>query len=277
VTSETRSLEDRWPPQPDTLARLLRLAQGPVISVCVIAALIVIWEGGVRLFHVPEFILPAPSTIWRDTSELGLGLLTHASATVLTIVGGYLIALAISLPLAVAISSSRLLSHALYPLLIIKQSVPVVALAPILIVILGAGEAPRIAITVLIALFPMVVSTSTGLKSTPVELVELSGAMGASWSRQLLDIRLPSAVPYIFSGAKISMTLSVVGAVVGEFVAAERGLGYLIYTSTAYFHVSIAFGAMFVISAIGLALFQSIVWIERLAFPWAVAEEPDVV
>jgi NitT/TauT family transport system permease protein len=277
VTSETRSLEDRWPPQPDTLARLLRRAQGPVISVCVIAALIVIWEGGVRLFHVPEFILPAPSTIWRDTSELGLGLLTHASATVLTIVGGYLIALAISLPLAVAISSSRLLSHALYPLLIIKQSVPVVALAPILIVILGAGEAPRIAITVLIALFPMVVSTSTGLKSTPVELVELSGAMGASWSRQLLDIRLPSAVPYIFSGAKISMTLSVVGAVVGEFVAAERGLGYLIYTSTAYFHVSIAFGAMFVISAIGLALFQSIVWIERLAFPWAVAEEPDVV
>jgi NitT/TauT family transport system permease protein len=277
VTSETRSLEDRWPPQPDTLARLLRLAQGPVISIFVIAALIVIWEGGVRLFHVPEFILPAPSTIWRDTSELGLGLLTHAAATVLTIVGGYLIALAISLPLAVAISSSRLLSHALYPLLIIKQSVPVVALAPILIVILGAGEAPRIAITVLIALFPMVVSTSTGLKSTPIELVELSGAMGASWSRQLFDIRLPSAVPYIFSGAKISMTLSVVGAVVGEFVAAERGLGYLIYTSTAYFHVSIAFGAMFVISAIGLALFQSIVWIERLAFPWAVAEEPDVV
>jgi NitT/TauT family transport system permease protein len=277
VTSETRSLEDRWPPQPDTLARLLRLAQGPVISAGVIAALIVIWEGGVRLFHVPEFILPAPSTIWRDTSELGLGLLTHAAATVLTIVGGYLIALAISLPLAVAISSSRLLSHALYPLLIIKQSVPVVALAPILIVILGAGEAPRIAITVLIALFPMVVSTSTGLKSTPIELVELSGAMGASWSRQLFDIRLPSAVPYIFSGAKISMTLSVVGAVVGEFVAAERGLGYLIYTSTAYFHVSIAFGAMFVISAIGLALFQSIVWIERLAFPWAVAEEPDVV
>jgi NitT/TauT family transport system permease protein len=277
VTSETRSLEDRWPPQPDTLARLLRLAQGPVISVGVIAALIVTWEGGVRLFHVPEFILPAPSTIWRDTSELGLGLLTHAAATVLTIVGGYLIALAISLPLAVAISSSRLLSHALYPLLIIKQSVPVVALAPILIVILGAGEAPRIAITVLIALFPMVVSTSTGLKSTPIELVELSGAMGASWSRQLFDIRLPSAVPYIFSGAKISMTLSVVGAVVGEFVAAERGLGYLIYTSTAYFHVSIAFGAMFVISAIGLALFQGIVWIERLAFPWAVAEEPDVV
>jgi NitT/TauT family transport system permease protein len=275
VKSETRYLEDQWPPQPETAARLLRIAQGPLISACVIAGLIVIWEAGVRLLHAPEFILPAPSTIWRDTSELGLGIVPHIAATVLTIVGGYLIALAISLPLAIALSSSRLLSHALYPLLIIKQSVPVVALAPILIVVLGAGEAPRIAITVLIALFPMVVSTSTGLKSTPIELVELSRAMGASWSKQLLDIRLPSAVPYIFSGAKISMTLSLVGAVVGEFVAAERGLGYLIYTSTAYFHVSIAFGAMIVLSAIGLALFQSIVWIERLAFPWAVTEEPD--
>jgi NitT/TauT family transport system permease protein len=194
----------------------------------------------------------------------------------LTILGGYLIALLISLPLAVALFGSRLLSHAIYPLLIIKQSVPVVALAPILIVVLGAGEAPRIAITVIIALFPMVVSTATGLKSTPVELTELSSAMGASFWKQLRDIRLPNAVPYIFAGAKISMTLAVVGAVVGEFVAAERGLGYLIYTSTAYFHVSIAFGAMIVLSIIGLALFQSIVWIERLAFPWALAEEPEM-
>jgi NitT/TauT family transport system permease protein len=122
----------------------------------------------------------------------------------------------------------------------------------------------------------MVVSTATGLKSTPVELAELSNAMGASFWKQLRDIRLPNAVPYIFAGAKISMTLAVVGAVVGEFVAAERGLGYLIYTSTAYFHVSIAFGAMIVLSVVGLVLFQSIVWIERLAFPWALAEEPDV-
>jgi NitT/TauT family transport system permease protein len=275
VKSATQYLEDRLPWPLEALTRLLRFVHGPLISLCVIAALIVLWEAGVRLFHVPEFILPAPTTIWRDTSQLGFGLTTHISATVLTIMGGYLIALTISLPLAIALASSRLMSHALYPLLIIKQSVPVVALAPILIVILGAGEASRMAITALIALFPMVVSTSTGLKSTPVELTELSRAMGASWSKQLIDIRLPSAVPYIFSGAKISMTLSVVGAVVGEFVAAERGLGYLIYTSTAYFHVSIAFGAMIILSAIGLVLFQSIAWLERFAFPWAVVEEPD--
>jgi NitT/TauT family transport system permease protein len=274
--SETRSLDGAPPPQSETLARLCRAIQGPLISACVLGSVIVIWEAGVRLLHVPEFILPAPSLIWRDTTGLGFGILPHIWATLLTILGGYLAALVISLPLAVALSSSRLLSSVLYPLLIIKQSVPVVALAPILIVILGSGEAPRITITALIALFPMVVSTATGLKSTPIELVELSSAMGASWWKQLVDIRLPSAVPYILSGAKISMTLSVVGAVVGEFVAAERGLGYLIYTSTAYFHVSIAFGAMIVLSAIGLILFQAIVWIERLAFPWAITEEPDV-
>jgi NitT/TauT family transport system permease protein len=241
----------------------------------VIGGLIVVWEASVRLFNVPEFILPAPSLIWRDTSGLGLDILPHIGATLLTILGGYFIALAISLPLAIALFGSRLLSHAIYPLLIIKQSVPVVALAPILIVVLGSGEAPRIVITVLIALFPLVVSTATGLKATPIELVELSSALGASFWKQLCDIRLPSAVPYIFAGAKISMTLAVVGAVVGEFVAAERGLGYLIYTSTAYFHVSIAFGAMIALSAIGLVLFQIIVWIERLAFPWALADEPE--
>jgi NitT/TauT family transport system permease protein len=255
-------------------ARLWLSLRGPTISAVVIVAVVAAWEIGVRLFHVPDFILPAPSAILRDTTAMGWGITTHIEATVITIVTGYLLAFAISVPLAVGISSSRLLSFALYPLLVIKQSVPVVALAPILIVVLGSGEAPRIAITVLIALFPLVVSTATGLSATPTELVELSRAMGAPWHRQLFDIRLPSAVPYIFSGLKISMTLSVVGAVVGEFVAAERGLGYLIYTSTAYFHVSIAYGAMIILSAIGLMLFQSVVLIERWFFPWAIPEEP---
>ncbi len=274
--SETPSL-DLFAPKPvEGPARAWRAVKGPLISATVIVGLLAAWEFGVRAFHVPDFILPAPSEIWRDTGDVGWGLVGHARATLVTILGGYLIAFAISLPLAIGLSSSRFFSHALYPLLIIKQSVPVVALAPILIVILGAGEAPRIAITVLIALFPMVVSTTTGLSKTPTELLELSRAMGASWFKQLIDIRLPSAVPYIFSGAKISMTLSVVGAVVGEFVAAERGLGYLIYTSTAYFHVSIAFGAMIVLSLIGLALFQSVALIERALFAWAIAEERDI-
>jgi NitT/TauT family transport system permease protein len=240
-----------------------------------VVTLIAVWEAAVRALQVPEFILPAPSAIVRDTSDIGWSILSHAQATLVTIIGGYLVAFAVSLPLAIGLASSRLLAHAIYPLLLIKQSVPVVALAPILIVVLGTGEAPRIVITALIALFPLVVSTATGLSSTPTEFVELSQSMGASWLKQLIDIRLPAAVPFIFSGLKISMTLSVIGAVVSEFVAAERGLGYLIYTSTAYFHVSIGFGAMIVLSLIGLVLFQSVQLIERRFFPWAVAAAPE--
>jgi len=124
VKSETRYLEDQWPPQPETAARLLRIAQGPLISACVIAGLIVIWEAGVRLLHAPEFILPAPSTIWRDTSELGLGIVPHIAATLLTIVGGYLIALAISLPLAIAARTTSSTSLALRTLRVSTLSIP---------------------------------------------------------------------------------------------------------------------------------------------------------
>lgn len=258
--------------QPRGVFRLLAPFRGPLISAAVIVGLVAAWEAGVRLFDVPDFILPAPSAIFTDTAGLGWTLAGHTEATLVTILAGFFIALAISLPLSIAITSSRTLSHAIYPLLVIKQSVPVVALAPILIVVLGSGAAPRIAITVLIALFPLVVSMTTGLAATATELVDLSRAMGASWLKQMIDIRLPSAVPYIFSGLKVSMTLSVVGAVVGEFVAAERGLGYLIYTSTAYFHVSIAFGGMIVLSLIGLVLFQTLVQIERRFFAWSIED-----
>jgi NitT/TauT family transport system permease protein len=239
-------------------------------SVTTIAVLIAVWEIGVRAFHVPVFILPPPSAIVHDTVGLGWSIFGHIGATVSTILSGYFLAIIISLPLSIAISSSRVLANALYPLLIIKESIPVVALAPILIVILGAGEAPRITVTVLIALFPMVVANATGLSQTPSELIELSNSMGASWLKQLIDIRLPSAVPYIFSGLKVSMTLAIVGAVVAEFVASERGLGFLIFTSTAFFHVSISFGAMFILSILGLILFQSVALIERRFFPWSI-------
>jgi NitT/TauT family transport system permease protein len=274
---ETQSIDlavrDR---RPHRLTRLWRASRGPAISGATILAVIIAWQGAVEIFRIPDFILPAPTEVVVDTAGLGPAIFGHIEATLVTILAGYALAIVISLPLSIAISSSRLLSQMLYPLLVIKQSVPVVALAPILIVILGAGEAPRVSITMLIALFPLIVSTSTGLSATPPELIELSQSMGASWRKQLFDIRLPSAVPFIFSGLKVSMTLSVVGAVVAEFVAAERGLGYLIYTSTAYFHLSIAFGAMIILSFLGLVLFQSVVLIERFFFPWSVGSDHGV-
>ena len=148
---------------------------------------------------------------------------------------GYFVAIAVSVPLAVALVNSRFLSRTLYPILVIVQSTPIVAVAPIIVVTLGASDLPRVVITFLIAFFPIVVSTVTGLLATPEELIELSRSLRAGRTREMLHIRLPFAVPYIFSALKISITLAIIGAVVAEFVAAERGLGFFIMFSTSFF------------------------------------------
>ena len=154
---------------------------------------------------------------------------------------GYFVAIAVSVPLAVALVNSRFLSRTLYPILVIVQSTPVVAIAPIIVVTLGASDLPRVVITFLIAFFPIVVSTVTGLLATPEELIELSRSLRAGRTREMLHIRLPFAVPYIFSALKISITLAIIGAVVAEFVAAERGLGFFIMFSTSFFKIPQAF------------------------------------
>jgi NitT/TauT family transport system permease protein len=139
---------------------------------------------------------------------------------------GYAVAIVVSIPLAVALASSRFLSRTRYPIIVIVQSTPIVAVAPIIVVTLGASDLPRVAITFLITFFPIVVSTLTGLMATPEELVELSRSLRAGRAREMLRIRLPLAVPFIFSALKISTTPAVIGAAVAEFVAAERGLGF---------------------------------------------------
>ena len=151
---------------------------------------------------------------------------------------GYVVAIAVSIPLAVALVNSRLLSRTLYPILVIVQSTPIVAVAPIIVVTLGASDLPRVVITFLITFFPIVVSTVTGLMATPEELIELSRSLRAGRTREMLHIRLPFAVPYIFSALKISITLAIIGAVVAEFVAAEHGLGFFIMFSTSFFRDS---------------------------------------
>jgi NitT/TauT family transport system permease protein len=138
---------------------------------------------------------------------------------------------------------------------------------------LGANELPRVVITFLIAFFPLVISIATGLLAVPPELLELGKSYRASRLRELYRIRLPYAVPFIFSGLKVAITLAVVGAIVAEFVNADRGLGYLIITSTAFFKVPIAWGAVILLSVIGVALFQAIVVIERIFFPWSSSVE----
>jgi NitT/TauT family transport system permease protein len=148
-----------------------------------------------------------------------------------------------------------------------------VALAPILIVALGANEMPRIIVTFLVAFFPLVVSSVAGLLAVPPELIELGRACRAGRFQELLRIRLPFAVPFVFGGLKVAAALSVVGAVVAEFVGADAGLGYLIQTSMAFFRTPLAFGAVVMLALMGIVLFQAVALTERLLFPWSSSVE----
>lgn len=231
--------------------------------------LILLWEASVRLFEIPLYLLPAPSRIWNDTLGIGGLLWSHTFATLKIVLIGFVLSMLLSIPLAVAIASSALISNTLYPILVLTQAVPKVALAPILVVALGANELPRIVVTFLIAFFPLVIATATGLLSVPGDLIELGRSSRASWFQELRYIRMPYSIPFIFGGLKVAVTLSVVGAVVGEFVSANQGLGYLITSSMAFFRTPVAFGAMIILALIGVVLFQMVVLVERIFFPWS--------
>jgi NitT/TauT family transport system permease protein len=182
---------------------------------------------------------------------------------------GFFLAVVVSIPLAIALANSRLLSRTLYPILIIVQSTPIVAVAPIIVTTLGASDLPRVLITFMIAFFPIVVSTVTGLLATPEELIELSRSLKAGRAREIRHIRLPFALPYIFSALKIATTLSVVGAVVAEFVAAEHGLGFFIAFSTSFFKIPQAFAGLVVLVALSLVMFRLCVSAQRKFAPWS--------
>jgi NitT/TauT family transport system permease protein len=234
--------------------------------------LLVIWEVVCRVFEIPSFLLPSPLVIVKAAFDVSLDQWwSHISATLEVTLIGFIISILISLPIAIALTNSRFLSRTLLPILVVIQSTPIVAVAPIIVVTLGAGLLPRVVITCLITLFPLVISTATGLVATPAELIELSRSLRASRTREYLQIRLPFAVPYIFSALKVGITLSVIGAVIAEFVAAERGLGYLILFSTSSFKVPQAFAALAVLVTASLLLFQLVVVLQRKLFPWSVS------
>jgi len=243
------------------------------VPILVVVAILAVWEVAVRAFGIPDYLLPAPSSIWTETIEASGAMTTHSLSTLRTILLGFAVSIIVSFPLAIAVTASPLLANAIYPVLVLTQSVPKIALAPILVVALGPGELSRVTVTFLVAFFPLVISVAAGLLAAPPELIELSRSLRASKLQELFLVRLPYSIPFVFSGLKLAMTFAVVGAVVGEFVAADQGLGYQIISATAFFRTPLAFGALLILSAMGIVLFQLVVIAERLLFPWAVQEQ----
>lgn len=251
------------------LRRFWHLGQDVVLPVGTFVALLILWEFCVRAFDIPIYLLPAPSLIYAETVAEWPIVWGHTLATLMTVLLGFGLSILISLPLGFALTTSRYVANAIYPLLVLTQSIPKVALAPILVIAMGANELPRIAVTFLVAFFPLVIAIAAGLLSVPANLIELSRSYRASRIQELLRIRVPYAIPFIFSGLKAAIALAVVGAVVGEFVTSDRGLGYLIQTSTAFFRMPLAFGAMVLLSIMGIVLFQLVGIVERVFFPWS--------
>ncbi len=252
-----------------------RLIDMPVaLPLICFLAILILWESSTRLFSIPSYVLPAPSRIAGGFSSISAGRWAeHIWATLRVAIMGYGVSILISLPIAIGLAKSRFMSRAFYPLLVVIQSVPVVAVAPIIIVVLGTDDAPRIVITFMIAFFPLVVSMTTGLMATPPELIELSRSLNAPTWREVSQIRLPFATPYIFSGLRISITLAVIGAVVAEFVAAEKGIGYFIQFSTSMFRLPEAWAGLTVLVIMSLTLFQTISLLQKFVFPWSLPKD----
>jgi NitT/TauT family transport system permease protein len=232
-------------------------------------ALVALWELLVRGFNIPGWLLPAPSAIaialveWRDA------LIRHSLVTLYETLLGFVLSIAISIPLAVAVVHSAFLRNTIYPILLVFQSVPKVAIAPLLLLWMGFGMLPKIAVVFLVCFFPIIVATATGLSAVPAPLMELIRSLSASTMQTFIKIRFPTAMPYMFVGFKVAITLAVIGAVIGEFVGSEDGLGYLILVSTSQSRTPLAFAALVLLTIISIVLYYGIALIERIAVPWA--------
>ncbi len=244
-----------------------RLADYLVPAATLVGA-VVFWEVAARVFKIPKFIMPRPSEIVGEAWEWRYRFIEHTWVTLYETLGGFALSIVIGVPLAVLIVYSPAMRRALYPLIVLTQSVPKIAIAPVLLLMAGHGEIPKIIVAFLVAFFPIVVDTATGLAATPPELLDLSRSYRASAFKTFVKIRFPMALPFFFSGLKVAITLSVIGAVVGEFVGSDKGLGYVILSATSYWKMELAFSAMILLSLMAMLLFGAVSLVERLVCPW---------
>jgi ABC-type nitrate/sulfonate/bicarbonate transport system permease component len=227
-----------------------------------------LWQLIIVIERVPDFLLPGPAEIWQSGVAERDVLLSNALPTAETAVIGFIVALAVGFVLAVLIHRSRVLELALYPIVIASQTVPVLALAPILVVIFGFTLLPKLIVVALVCFFPITVNTVDGLKSVDPDLIDMMRTLGAGRARLFRDVELPSALPYLFSGAKVAVTFSVIGALFGEWVGSFEGLGYLMTQQRSQFDTGGLFAAMALLTMIGVVLFLVVALLERLLLPW---------
>lgn len=246
--------------------RGLRNALYPLVGVAII---LLIWQLYTDLFGINRIVLPSPTDIlWASAANWPV-LLRECWPTFLESVLGFILAVVIGIPFAVCVANSRVLNLTLYPILIATQSVPKVAVAPIILVWFGLGMQSKLVIAFLVAFFPIVVDTAAGMRATSAGLLELARSLRASPLQVFLKVQFPSALPFIFAGSKVAVTLAVIGAVIGEFIGSVGGLGNLLLTANSQLDSPLAWAALVWLSALGILLFAAVVLAERIVMPWS--------
>jgi NitT/TauT family transport system permease protein len=243
----------------------IRNAVFPLLGVAVI---VIAWQAYTQAFGISRIVLPSPLDIFQASAANWDALLRQSWPTFLESVLGFLLAVVIGIPFAVCVASSRILNLTLYPILIATQSIPKVAIAPIILVWFGLGMQSKLVIAFLVAFFPIVVDTAAGIRATPPGLLELARSLRASPLQVFLKIQFPAALPFIFAGAKVAVTLAVIGAVIGEFVGSVNGLGNLLLSANSQLDSPLAWAALVWLSVLGILLFAAVVVAERIVMPW---------
>lgn len=240
---------------------LVESLAAPTLAAIVLA----FWQFGVPLLGLSAFILPTPMQIIERIGADYKLLIANSLVTLFETLAGFALAAIAGVGTAFAIFYSRVFERAFYPLLVAMQTVPKVALAPLLVLYLGYDFAPKCFLAFLLAYFPIVIATVVGLKALDKAMVDLVRSMGANEWQTFLKIRLPAALPSIFGGLKVGISLAVIGAVIGEYVAAERGLGYLQLQASSQFDTTLSFASLIIIAAMGVVTFWAIEVVERRA------------
>jgi NitT/TauT family transport system permease protein len=230
--------------------------------------LILAWHFYVVIFDVPPVVLPRPSLVLVATLDNWRIVVAEGWITLLESLYGFVLAFVLGVPLAVAIAGSRTLNLMFYPLLIATQSLPKVALAPLILVWLGTGIESKLAIAWLVAFFPIVVDTATGLRNTPAEFLDLATSVRANAFQTFWKIRLPAAMPFVVSGSKVAITLAVIGAVIGEFIGSNEGLGNLLLVANSQVNIPLAFACLIGLAVIGIGLYAAVAAVELALEPW---------
>ncbi|MEQ8965593.1 MAG: ABC transporter permease [Azospirillaceae bacterium] len=257
-----------------TLARRLGRATassriGPPILI--LAAVLGSWEVAVAVLDIPLWLLPPPSRVFARLVTLDT-LWFHTSITLLEAASGFAVSAILGIALAAGIVHSRFLENGVFPYIIVSNAIPIIAIIPLLTIWFGFGITPKIMIVAIITFFPIVTNTTRGLKSADPRILEFMRSINARRRTVFFKVQLPSALPYIFAGFKIAGSLSLVGAVVGEFYGSDRGLGYLVITSATQLRTDLLFVAIFMLAAIGVSLFLLFARLER----WVVRGDPGL-